>query len=275
MITAKEFPNKSFESKEDLFKELKANKASLISLKKAENKCADAYSYCSDIIYDDKEETIKTELTSSEPDSNLRVKVVINTTNLMDSHGDVHINGLWKKSLNDNKNFLHLQEHIRDFDKVITDTAKASVQSMPWRALGYNVDGNTEALIFESEIEKKRNPFMYEQYRNNWVRNHSVGMRYVNIKLALNSNVESDIEEKRVWDEYYHVIANKEVADEKGYFWAVTEAKIIEGSAVVMGSNPITPTVTTEQKEEPVQTTPNIDEPAEATQTEKRKISII
>lgn len=274
MITAKEFPNKTFSTQEELFKELKDNKQSLISLKKAENKCADTYSFV-EIFTEDKESVNKAELSSSEPDSNLLVKVVINTTNLMDSHGDVHINGIWKKTLSDNKNFLHLQEHEREFDKVITDTAKASVKSMTWKSLGHDVEGKTEALIFESEIEKKRNPFMYEQYRNGWVKNHSVGMRYVNIKLAINSDAEWDKEEKEVWDQYYDVIANKDLADAKGYFWAVTEAKIIEGSAVVMGSNPITPTQLVEQKEEPSQDTPHIDEPTEVTQSETRKRSII
>ncbi|HPZ10702.1 MAG TPA: hypothetical protein PL110_21610, partial [Candidatus Eremiobacteraeota bacterium] len=65
------------------------------------------------------------------------------------------------------------------------------------------------------------------------------------------------------------------VADERGYFWVVKEAKIIEGSAVVMGSNSATPTL--ENKEfEAVEDTSN-DEPLENTQkaeeipTEKRR----
>ena len=38
------------------------------------------------------------------------------------------------------------------------------------------------------------------------------------------------------------MIANKEEADRVGYFWAVTEAKIVkEGSMVLFGSNSVTP----------------------------------
>ena len=33
------------------------------------------------------------------------------------------------------------------------------------------------------------------------------------------------------------------MADNYGYFWAVTEAKVVEGSAVVKGSNAITPVI--------------------------------
>jgi hypothetical protein len=50
-------------------------------------------------------------------------------------------------------------------------------------------------------------------------------------------------EDKANWDKYYPMVANKEKADEEGYFFAVTEAKIIEGSAVLKGSNYVTPTL--------------------------------
>lgn len=48
-------------------------------------------------------------------------------------------------------------------------------------------------------------------------------------------------EEKKVWDKYYPDIANKGTADERGYFWVVKQAAVIEGSAVVKGSNQYTP----------------------------------
>lgn len=265
MIIAAEFPNKEFATKEELFKALKDNKKELISLKKSITKQADAVSfgYSDDFVVGEanKEETND----NNNPDV-LNVKVVINTTNFLDSHGDVHINGIWNKSVKDNVSFLHLQEHEREFDKVITDTAKGSVQSMTWKELGLPYLGITEALIFDSQIQKKRNEFMLNQYANGWVKNHSVGMRYVSLNLAVNSEAEWDKEEKAIWDKYYPNIANKELADEKGYFWAVTEAKIIEGSAVVMGSNSATPTLN--NKSEAVEDTTEIkEEPSNDTQT--------
>jgi len=42
-------------------------------------------------------------------------------------------------------------------------------------------------------------------------------------------------------------VINQEEAKEQGYFWAVTEAKLVEGSAVVKGSNSYTPTLEVEQ----------------------------
>jgi hypothetical protein len=91
-------------------------------------------------------------------------------------------------------------------------------------------------------------------------------MRYVKIDLAINSESEYDKEEKEIWDKYYQVVANKEVADERGFFWVVSEAKIIEGSAVVMGSNSATPTISVENKTEADTITSEKQEPSNDTQ---------
>ena len=78
-------------------------------------------------------------------------------------------------------------------------------------------------------------------------------MRYVKIDLAMNSESPADAKEKAAWDKYINKIVNKEKAIEQGYFWAVTEAKVIEGSAVPLGSNFATPTISVG---EPVKATP-------------------
>lgn len=273
MIICKDL-NKEFETQEEMFKALKENKQSLIAIKKSIEKRADAVSYSNTI--NSKLETNKEENGNIDSIDKLQVKVIINTTNFLDSHNDLHIDGIWNKSVSDNANkgFLHLQEHEREFKYVISDNAKGYVESITWKSIGLPYNGKTEALIFDSVIEKKRNEFMFNQYANGWVKNHSVGMRYVKIDLAINSESEWDKSEKELWDKYYPVIANKEVADERGYFWVVSEAKIIEGSAVVMGSNSATPTLSVENKTEADVITSEIEEePTEVTQ--KRKLSVI
>ena len=87
---------------------------------------------------------------------------------------------------------------------------------------------------------------MFEQYANGWVKNHSVGMQYVKIGLAVNDP--ECVAEFDLWNKYYTTIANKEYADECGYFWVVKEAKLIEGSAVPIGSNWATPTLQNNMK---------------------------
>ena len=65
---------------------------------------------------------------------------------------------------------------------------------------------------------------------------------------------------------------NKE-AGEDGYFWAVLEAKEIEGSAVVRGSCPATPTLSITQPKGIGSATPDEDtDPPGGTQKERNKI---
>ena len=242
-----------FQNKADLFAFLIKEKSDLLAQKMNTVKFADGVgvSLEADTDYNS---VNKADHTSNE--NEIQVKAVINTTGLMDSHKDVHIAGLWKKSLKENKRIMHIQEHqSNSFDKIISsgDDLKASTKTMAWKALGFNAEGNTQALVFDSTVKASRNKYMFDLYKGGFVDNHSVGMRYVKIAMAINSSDDAYITEKAVWDKYYPEIANNKEADSTGYFWAVTEAKVIEGSAVPMGSNPITPTISI--KNEPLKDT--------------------
>lgn len=253
----------TFENKKDLFDFLIQNKNLLISAKKAAFKHADAISAAYD-LFDKGEETKGIADPSTFTGDTLRVKVVINTTNIMDSHSDVHIAGIWNKTVKENKNLFLLQEHQMNFKNVISDDVKASVKNINWTDLGYNKTGSTEALVFDTIISKSRNPFMFEQYLKGYVKNHSVGMRYIGLHLAVN---DKDLkEEYDNWKKYIDQVINRKDAEEQGYFWAVTEAKAIEGSAVVLGSNKITPTLSVEEKQEPEASTLKDNEPLNDTQ---------
>lgn len=256
MIVVKEFPDKEFASKEDLFKALRENKTTLIAQKKMITKEADSVIFSTNI--ESKKEASKEEGEDNISPAKLKAKLAINTTNLMDSHSDVHFDGIWNKSTKEQKNILLLQEHQMKFNSIISDNVVASVKKMTWKSLGFDFEGSTEVLIFDTEIDKNRNEFMFNQYSKGYVKEHSVGMRYVKLELAINSESKWDEEEKAVWDKYIEKIVNKDVAENQGYFWAVTEAKIVEGSAVVKGSNYATPVISIqaeksleEQKEEP------------------------
>jgi len=251
-----------FETRKELFDFLETEKDMLIAQKKAIAKESDGVFYVSSI--NDKKEV---EVKANEPIDvsgldEIKVRVVINTTNLMDSHDDVHIPNLWNKSLKENKMIMFLQEHIMKFDKIIADSEdlNAFVKTFTWKSLGFDLDGSTQALVFDATIKRSRNEFMFEQYAKGFIKNHSVGMRYVKIGLAVND--EDRVSAFALWEKYIDEIANKDLAIEKGYFWAVTEAKIIEGSAVPLGSNFATPTL--ENNKEPLESTQK--EPSNDTQ---------
>ncbi|MBS7112625.1 MAG: hypothetical protein KH100_15690 [Dysgonomonas mossii] len=260
MIVVKEFPNRQFASKEELFKSLSENKHLLKSQKKLQTKHSDSVAYS--FAVNDKNEAVKSgEINVSEVNT-LRVKIVVNSCNLFDSHSDVSINGSWNRTVKNNTRVLLLEAHKAQFDKIISDEIELKVESISWKDLGFDFEGKTDCLVFYATIRKDRNHFMFEQYAKGYVKEHSAGLRYVQIELAINSEAEWNKEEKEVWDKYYPQIANKEDVDQYGYFWAVIEQKLMEGSAVVFGSNFATPTISVEPvadtstKKDPVTTTP-------------------
>lgn len=234
-----------FTDKEELFDHLHKNKSFLISQKKSVCKEADSVHYFG--VYKDNDKSdISNKNSLSVNDmltlDKVRVKSVINTTNILDSHNDVHLPNLWDKTLKEQSVFYLVKEHIFNFDNVISDNVSAYTKMMTWKELGYDREGKTQALIFDSILQKGDNPSMFERYVKGKVRNHSVAMQYVKLFLAINSDDQEYKEEKEVWDRYINQVVNYEEALDSGYFWAVTEAKIIEGSAVTRGSNFITPT---------------------------------
>ena len=233
-----------FNTKKELFKYLVENKDKLIAQKKGIYKEADGY-FFSPMPGANKAGVGKA--IKSAVDINidtLEVKAIINTTNWMDSHYDVHLPKIWNKSLKENHMVMHVQEHkMHMFDKIISEgeDLNASVKTYSWKELGFDFEGKTEALQFDSVVRKSRNEYMFNQYNNGYVKNHSVGMRYVSLVMCVNDDEYGA--EFEAWEKYFPMVVNKEFAEEKGFFWAVKEAKVIEGSAVPLGSNIVTPTV--------------------------------
>lgn len=252
--------------RKELLKFLVENKSVLIAEKKSAVKYADAIECSIDLskeyVIDTEGKLVKADANAAPavPNQAETVMVVINSCKWLDSHGDVHIPGIWKKSLKDNLSQIHLQEHEMRFTNIISDESKGYTEEIKWKELGVNLAGSTECLVFASPL-KGRNAYMEDQYRKGFVKQHSVGMRYVSIKLCVNEpDDEYYKEEFANWQTYFPMVANSADAEAQGFFWAVTEAKVIEGSAVVKGSNQITPTIgfksvqpaeTTEQNQPP------------------------
>lgn len=227
-----------------LYDYLVKNEALIFHTKKSTIKKSDGI-FSMPMYVDDKGNLVsKSEMDQVNIDPNrIKVVVVINTTNWYDSHGDVHIPGIWKKTLSDNKKtgFYLLNNHDREFDDVIAEGCKGYTKNMSWSDLGIDIQGTTEALVFDGIIEKDRNEFMFDQYRKGYVKKHSVGMRYMKMVTCINDD--NYLVQKENWDKYIELVANRDEAEADGYFWAILEAQCIEGSAVLFGSNPVTPTI--------------------------------
>jgi len=245
-----------FETKGELFAYLKENKKDLIKLKKAQIKCADAFAMVSN------NEAVKA-LTSTfkdDIDSGIIKRTIIgNTYNWLDSHGDVHVKNTFKKSITENKNIFHLHDHEHKITARVGKFTNVYEKLVNWTDLGINKNGQTLALMADTNISKDLNKNVFDMYLKGEVDQHSVGMQYVNVELAVNSDEEEYKQEKETFDKYINDIGNKEEVEKQGYFWAVSEAKLVEISAVLMGSNILTPTI----ENEPLKSTQN--EPSEDT----------
>jgi len=240
-----------------LFEFLVKNESLIIHSKKSEIKRSDNITFSTFFIDEKGELVSKANVVETQVNPNqIKAVVVINTTNWYDSHGDVHIPGIWKKSLSDNKKngFYLLDNHNRGFEDVIADECKAEAKPMAWKDLGIPVSGTTEALTFTAIIDKDRNPKMFDQYYKKYVKQHSVGMRYIKMVTCINDD--DYPVQKENWDKYFPMVANQADCKEDGYFWAVLEAQIIEGSAVLFGSNCMTPTINvTDTDDQPLDST--------------------
>jgi hypothetical protein len=190
------------------------------------------------------------------PDSNVvKVKVVANTCNWCDSQMDVLIADCWKKSIRERKNMIpHLHDHNHTIESKVGEVTAIYSQEMLLTDLGLNLSGSAQALIFETDVMKSYNEKIFNQYKAGKINQHSIGLQYVKIEMAIN---DSDYEkEMDFWNKYYPLVINKDAVDARGYFWVVTEIKLLENSCVLFGSNEITPTLEVKQSAQGTETPP-------------------
>ncbi len=228
----------------ELYRFLIENKAQLIAQKKSMEKWADAVSFMPSIYNLKGKEAIKAAGPADiAPDATtVRVKVVANTSMWCDSDMDVLLRDNAKKSMKDRKGLiLHLKDHGRTLDDQIGDVADIYYEEISLKELGYNKTGTAQALIFETDIRKAYDERAFNKYKAGLIKQHSIGLRYVKLDLAINDP--EDEKEFDYWNKYIDQVINREVAEEKGYFWVVPEIQLIENSAVLFGSNILTPTL--------------------------------
>ena len=197
--------------------------------------------------------------TKNDTDTMIERTIVGNTYNWMDSHHDVHLDGTFAKSIEERKDkVFHLHDHLQQVTAKVGTPTDIYEQLVKWTDLGVNKSGKTTALMMDSQIKQSMNPMVFDQYKNAEIDQHSVGMYYVQLAWAAN---DSDYKNAFAqWNEHIDKLGNPEKAEEIGYFWAVKEAKLIEISAVLQGSNELTPTVEAKHIED--------NEPPKGTQDE-------
>ena len=170
---------------------------------------------------------------------------VINTTKFLDHHEDVHFDGIWNKSIKEvAKSLMYVMSHEISIKDIISwpGEVEAFVKSVPWAFIGKEYNGNTNALMFKIHKDNIDNSDAKRMIDKKRPVQGSVRMQYVKTRLAINSTDIAFKDHKDYFDQNIEMIANKDLAISKGFFWGQEEAKIIkEGSMVLFGSNEATP----------------------------------
>jgi hypothetical protein len=242
----------------ELFKYLVANKSDLIAAKKSAIKIADVVVMQPTWIKDVNVEKGKYAFENNLEAGVLKRTIVANTYHWLDTHDDVHLDNIFANSIAQkvNKPAPHLLEHNYSLTAKIGKALSYREQEMSWRELGQGKTGMTMVLLLESNILKTYNERIYNEYLDDQIDQHSVKMRYIKMALAVN-DAESYPNEYKVWADEIAKIGNRKKAEDQGYFWAQIEAELYETSAVLAGSNELTPTLG-EGKSEPLEDIPPV-----------------
>lgn len=180
------------------------------------------------------------------PEDVIRVKLVGNTALFADTYLDVLAPDCWKKSVKERgpagTNIIpHLHDHEHELSAIVGDAVSIDTEMIAVRELGYDADGMAPALVMVSDVAREYDEKTFSLYRRKKVRQHSIGFQYINLMLCINDDEYK--EEFANWTAHYPSVINKEVVDQRGYFWYVTEIRLLEISAVLFGANALTPTL--------------------------------
>ena len=272
--------NKTFDNKDDLFKALADNSEIIIDAKKSViYKSIDkGLQIVSDQLGIEK--ALNTEENKALKFDSDYYYFVVNSSNILDNHNDMHVDGNWKKTVKEQQGKVYLVfDHNLMRSEIIAMRKDIEILTakIPFSLLGKDYEGESYCLIYKVKKDKIVNKEAKQWLEDGHLLEASVRMQYVNIETAFNSNNPDYAKQKATFDEYYPLIANKNEFKEIDYFFVVKEAKnVYESSLVLFGSNSATGLINNDEEEADVITSETDKEPLQDTQTEvKRRLSII
>lgn len=242
-----------FASKSELFSYLRTNKSKLISQKKALPTTSDDLEFGYTKTTGTKAFGTKAKDNAEPVDGELPVDIVANMSGWCDSQMDVMIKDSWKKSISEvsasgQKLSYHLADHNYSMSAILGKDPEFYSKDLDLSLFNITTDiKKAQGLICSSTVMRSYDEKVFNLYSDGQVKQHSIGLQYLQIAMCMDSTEEEDKEYKKNWDKYYPQVINKEKVDNYGYFWAVTEARILEVSAVLFGANILTPVLSSGQ----------------------------
>lgn len=270
------------EDRKNMFTYLRENCNKIIGQKKSLPTITDDL----DFGYSVKEKSVEFEIQRKDNAEKLdsegktvKVEVVANMSGWCDSQLDVMIKDNWNKSINDlgasgQRLFYHLKNHGTNYqyttDAVIGRDPELFTREKSIAEFNFKSDiKKAQALMMDSIVCEVYDRKCYNLYKDGQIKQHSIGLQYIKMYLCIDSEEPEDAMYKENWDKYFPQVLNKERPNGKGFFWAITESRILEVSAVLFGSNELTPTESVSEGKS------TKDEPSNGTQPESQKIEIV
>lgn len=234
--------NRDFESKTEMFNALRIEKDEIISLKK--KMIQKSYEKGISVTAKVLDITKLSEQVKAIKFDDRHYYIAVNSTRILDGHDDLHLDPIWNVTVKaqQGKNYL-VDTHVLSVGTTIArkEHIEMLVAKVPFSMVGKPYKGNTVILIYKIPKDK----IIHEKAKE-WLDSGddieaSVRMQYVTIDFAMDSDEKGDETWKRNFDKYHKIIANKEEFEEILFFWAISEAKNInESSLVLFASNPST-----------------------------------
>lgn len=260
----------AFATKEATFVYLRANEKTIISQKKSLPIKSDIFNWgCLPV---NKKSKVKEDGTMLGPDE-IQVDAIANLSGWCDSYMDVMIKDNWNKTISDKAIVYHLKNHEYSTDDIVGKNPELYTKMFPMEYFGIKSDVvKAQALMMRSIVPKDYDKKTYLLYKDEQIKQHSIGLRYIQIVLCLDSTLEEDVTYKKNWDKYYSIVINKDVVDTYHYFFAVIESQILENSCVLFGANENTGVyATSKNKNQADVESPGDDEPGDEPVEEIKK----
>lgn len=272
MIKSRYFKGQTFENKEELFKEMKNNLDLIIASKtaKIQKSCNKGLSIkCKKIDLSKYQEQNKQLVIEDN-----YYYIAVNSTRILDSHDDVHSDGIWDRTIDQikGKNYLVADHKLETLSTIVRkEYLEIFTAIVPFSAIGKSYEGLTEILVYKFPKDKVLIKSIKEWLDSGDDIEASVRMQYIKLISCFDSSDPDNSDEKTNYDNYIGMIANKADFDYIPYFFVIKEAKNCkESSLVLFGSNASTGQMKNNDPLKGIHNNNGID-PPKGTQNQQRK----
>lgn len=179
---------------------------------------------------------------------NRTVTGILNAYNFVDHGMDVLLDGCCKRSIKDNgpqSNSAFKIKHALNHDM---SKLPGKIITLEEKEIETESFGKVKGLYFESKMSTSTlGDDTLKMYLEEIYDNHSIGFQYIKAKKVERDGQHGN---SQAWKKFMEIMYNPQKAEDAGYFYAIEEIKLFEGSTVAQGMNELTPYLGVKGKED-------------------------